>query len=168
MFKLYRLIVLASFGMACMFFQGCTIYSDFYIVNASSQPVTAIIKFSTPVQQILSSMQGLDLRFSYGVMKVNDNTQDLLKSDLSYVTIDSQTISIRVPPNSTALIGRAYNRPLAADSFRFDVNGRILEYSLRSISKELKKTGGVFPPVHFTYIVENENSTSNESGHRAY
>ena len=166
MYKWYRLIVVASVGICCLFVQGCSLYSDFYIVNASSHPVTTTIKFSTSVQQILSSARGLALRSTYGAMEVDEHTKDLLKTDLSYVTIDSQTISIRVPPNSTTLIGGAYNRPIAADSFRFDVNGRTLEYSLRTISKDLKKTGGIFQPLHFTYIVAKENSTFNDSINR--
>ena len=168
MFNLQRLVAVVIVGMYCILLQACSYYGDFYIVNASSNPVIAVIQFSTPVQQLLSSRQGLALRYANRILEVDDNTERLLKTDLSFVMIDSQTISIRVPPYSTALIGGTLNRPIAADSFHFNLNGRLLDYSLRTISKDLKKTGGVFPPFHFTYIVPKENSTAYESGYRTY
>ncbi len=165
MFNLQRFFAVALFAMCCLLLQACSYYSDFYIVNASSTPVIATLKFSYPVQQMLEELQ---LRYTNRVLEVDDNTTRLLKTDLSYVTIDSLTISVRVPPYSTVLIGGAINRPIAADSFRFEINGSVLAYSLRSISKDLKKSGGIVPPFHFSYIIAKENTIAYEPVARAY
>lgn len=133
---------------------GCSFFADFYVINYTDKPVTAIIQFTLPIDIIDDSERSLSLRYSDTTLSVNDKTRDLLPKKLNYIQTDSNTISIDIPQHSTVLIGGTLNRAIAADSIVFIVNGSTRAYTQETISKHLKKTGGLIPPFHFTYTID--------------
>jgi hypothetical protein len=148
------MIRFALLGIVSTALAGCSFYGDFYIVNKSANPVTAIIKFSYPIEQLKLTRQQLILKYADTILNVHDDTKNFLRTDLPFKQLNTHTLSIIAPSHSTVLIGGSMNRAIAADSFGFIINGTLSKYSLQSISRHLKKTGGVYPPYHFTYMIE--------------
>ena len=133
---------------------GCSFFADFYIVNNSEKAVTAIIQFTSPIDEIKDSETSLSLRYSDTVFVVSDKTKELLSKKLTYIQTNSNTITIDIPKHSTVLVGGTINRAIAADTIKFVVSDTIREYTQKTFSKHLTKTGGLFPPFHFTYKID--------------
>ena len=117
--------------------------------------MTAIIQFTSSIEQIKNNDTRLSLHYADTILKINDKSAGFLNKKLSYNQINYNTISIDIPKHSTVLIGGTYNRPIAPDSIKFVIDEKIREYSLQTISKHLKKTGGLFPPFHFSYTIDD-------------
>ncbi len=133
---------------------GCSFFAGFYIVNKSDKSVKATIQFVSSSDVLKADETSLSLRYADTILQPNDNTRELLTQKLIYRQTNSNTIEIDIPKNSTVLIGGTANRAVAADSIKFIINDIVQAYTPQTISKHLKKSGGLFPPFHFTYTIE--------------
>jgi len=124
-------------------------------VNLSDKTVQVIIQFTSPIEQLKNNDTRFRLQFADTILKINDKTAGFLNLRLNYNQINYNTVTIDIPKHSTVLIGGTYNRPIAADSIKIVIEGNIREFSSITVSKYLKKTGGLFPPFHFTYTIDD-------------
>lgn len=141
--------------MSCIALTGCSFFADFYVVNNSDKSVTAIIRYEAPIDLIKDSNTKLSLYYADTTFLVNDETRNLLTKKLPYTLTNSNTITLNIPEHSTVLIGGTYSRAIAAESLKFVINGSTREYTQQTIPEHLKKSGGLFPPFHFTYTIED-------------
>ena len=154
-----NLIGLTVLSFCSIVLTGCSFYADFYIVNKSDKPVTTIIQFISPIDELKNSNMAVSLRYTATVLTINDKTRDLLTEQLAYEQIDANTVKVDIPEYATIVVAGTYNRAIAADSIKFIVDGTIREYTRETISGHLKKSGGLFPPFHFTYTIEEAKLT---------
>jgi hypothetical protein len=127
---------------------------DFWVINSNANKATLIIKLSEPLELVTETNYYLQLKYIDSVLQVDNKTESLLSKKLTYKKIDTNTISVDIPANSTVLIGGGSNKMLMADSLTFIQNENRLEYSLESIGKSTKRTKGVFSPIHFMYTLK--------------
>lgn len=146
--------ILTIVFLASVFLTGCSFFADFFVLNTTYKEITAIIKFGRPIDEYSKDSNLIKLKYADTILIINDNTQKQLVKKLNYKQIDLNTIAIKLPAKSTVLVGGSINRPISADSITFVKDDAATNYSINDIYKKTKKSGGLFPPFHFTYKIE--------------
>lgn len=147
-------LIIAFTCLSILLLTGCSFFADFFILNATDKNVTAIIKFSRPIEEYLNNDFSIQLYYNDKILPVNDKTKSQLTKRLNYTRINPLAISIDIPAKSTVLIGGSINQPIDADSISIIKDEIRTDYTLTEIDKLTKKTGGISPPFHRTCKIE--------------
>jgi hypothetical protein len=79
-----------------------------------------------------------------------------MANKVDYHIVDSLTIQFMLQPHSTTWVGGGVIGPTYLDRFTFIQSSDTTLLTYQELSRNIKKSGGVFPPYHFTYYINRK------------
>jgi hypothetical protein len=147
--------ILITLSLLTVFLTGCSFYADLYFINKTDKEAFVIIKLASGLEEIKKENYQLQLKYADQILEVNDETIDQLTGKVEYESINSKTIKIKLPPSSTSIIGGGYNGlPRQFEKYIIEKDDSITTLTTEQLGQLTKKTGGTFPPFHFTYVID--------------